>query len=265
MAPPAPPAVVPRRAGRRWDALAGAGVGVLCGMLVAELSFAGEGTSRVLVLVAMLACAAGARTRLRRVVWTAGGLAAATVLVVAFTPLVPWLLAGPPPADPLVPADAVVSLGAGVFSDGTLSSNSNDRVTRAMEVLHAGYAGTLVLPVGGGESWAPTVRRRMAALGLAYRVEEAGPVATTHDEALAVARLARDRGWGRVILVTNAWHMPRAAATFERAGLRVVRAPCVDSRCDMVRPGGISDRLRALSCWIHEAVGMRVYRYRGWA
>jgi len=162
------------------------------------------------------------------------------------------------------PADAVVSLGAGVFSDGTLSSNSNDRVTRSLEVLHAGYAKTLVLPTGT-ESWAPTVRRRMDALGLAYPIEEAGPVATTHDEAEAVAKLARARGWGRVILVTNAWHMPRASATFAKTGLQVVRAPCTDSRCDMKRPGGLSDQLRALSCWIHEFVGIRAYRWRGWA
>jgi len=32
----------------------------------------------------------------------------------------------------------------------------------------------------------------------------------------------------------------------------------------MIHPTGVSERLRALSCWLHEWVGIRVYRWRGW-
>ena len=44
----------------------------------------------------------------------------------------------------------------------------------------------------------------------------------TEDEAESIARLAAGR---RVALVTSAWHMPRAAALFKRAGVNFVACP----------------------------------------
>ena len=203
--------------------------------------------------------------RLWRVVWAVGLTVAAGILVIAYTPLVPWLVSMPPVTDPLEPADAVVALGSGVFSDGSLGCHSRDRALHAMELLREGYAKELVVPVPASESWGPAVWEEMSRLGLKYPVDEPGPVRNTHDESMVVAALVRERGWRRVILVTNAWHMHRAAATFRRAGVSVLRSPCGDSCVDMVHPDGLGDRLRALGCWLHESIGYRVYRARGWS
>ena len=46
----------------------------------------------------------------------------------------------------------------------------------------------------------------MRSLGLNYPIENAGPVNTTHDEAVAVAKLVQAHRWHRVILVTHGWH-----------------------------------------------------------
>jgi uncharacterized SAM-binding protein YcdF (DUF218 family) len=237
-------------------------IGALVGLVVAELSFIAE-SSGLMLLAFIVAGMLLSLTRWRKVVWAAGVIVTIGLLIVSVTPVVPWLVSQPSQEDLLEPTEAVVALGAGVRLDDSLAANSQDRILRAFVVLKAGNAREMVVPVAG-KSRAPIVRRQMTALGLSYPIDEPGPVATTHDEAVVVSRLARERGWGRVILVTNGWHMARAAATFEKAGVHVLRAPCPDSRTDMIHPTGVSERLRALSCWLHEWVGIRVYRWRGW-
>jgi uncharacterized SAM-binding protein YcdF (DUF218 family) len=39
------------------------------------------------------------------------------------------------------------------------------------------------------------------------------------------AAILRPAGVAKVLLITHAWHMPRAAAAFERAGVAVIAAP----------------------------------------
>ena len=78
-------------------------------------------------------------------------------------------------------------------------------------------------------------------------MEEVGPVSNTHDEAVAVAMLARQRGWGQIILVTHPWHMRRAAAAFEKAGVRVICSPCPERSYDLQIMDGPADRLRSSS------------------
>jgi uncharacterized SAM-binding protein YcdF (DUF218 family) len=51
---------------------------------------------------------------------------------------------------------------------------------------------------------------------------------TTRGEARAVAKLAREHGWRSIIVVTSAYHVPRARMIFRRAWdgeLRMVSAP----------------------------------------
>jgi uncharacterized SAM-binding protein YcdF (DUF218 family) len=49
---------------------------------------------------------------------------------------------------------------------------------------------------------------------------------STYENAVYSARMLRGRGINRIVLVTEAIHMPRAAAAFRRQGLEVVPAPC---------------------------------------
>jgi uncharacterized SAM-binding protein YcdF (DUF218 family) len=101
-------------------------------------------------------------------------------------------------------------------------------------------------------------------MGLRYPVVEVGPVADTHDEALAVARLAHEKKWDRVILVTHPWHMKRAVAVFQKAGVNVIPSACVEGRYAWRNPDGVKEKLLAYLDWAHEFVGYYAYRKRGW-
>lgn len=92
-----------------------------------------------------------------------------------------------------------------------------------------------------------------------------GEASNTADEARAVAELVRIRGWKRVILVTTAWHMPRAVWLFRRAGVECSAFP-VDFRVDPGRTTTLLDFLpnaRALAdteTALREVYGNLFYR-----
>jgi len=48
---------------------------------------------------------------------------------------------------------------------------------------------------------------------------------TTHENAILSASVLKAAGVNTVYLVTHAWHMPRAKAAFEAAGIMVIPAP----------------------------------------
>ncbi len=102
------------------------------------------------------------------------------------------------------------------------------------------------------------------------RILTTGPVRTTAEEAVAVATLLRETlelggEAPHVLLVTSAFHQPRAVALFERQGLRVTPYP-VDLRVDAARIATLRDLLpsaRALldaETALREWLGQAVYR-----
>ena len=89
----------------------------------------------------------------------------------------------------------------------------------------------------------------------------------TRQNALFVAELAASLGVEHVLLVTSAWHMPRAAATFGRTGLHVIRA--APSRLIRPRPWILqllptAHALNNSTLALRKYLGLVVYRVRGW-
>lgn len=207
-----------------------------------------------------------ARAGARRLLWIAGAVECAALLVIGYTPLVPALMGAWVCADALQPADAIVSLSSEVYPDGSLDDHAQLRVLHAYELLGAGAAPRLVLTriASSRPSVVPAVRRQMRQLGLHCPIDEVGWVRNTHDEALAVARLVHQRGWKRVILVSDPDHLRRAGAVFARAGVSVCCSPGASSGYNLARLDGPSDRLAAFRDWLHEWIGCQVYHWRGW-
>jgi uncharacterized SAM-binding protein YcdF (DUF218 family) len=134
-------------------------------------------------------------------------------------------------------ADAIVAL-SGIF--GPVSAPGYlPNVGEAGERLEAGIvlwqqktANWLVF-TGGRVPWnqhaeveGERSKRVAIARGIpATRIVVTGEVGNTLEESLAVANLMRQREWKRIILVTTAWHMPRAARLFRKAGVDIVPFP----------------------------------------
>ena len=91
-----------------------------------------------------------------------------------------------------------------------------------------------------------------------------GEIGNTHDEAVALARLGRERGLRRILAVTSPTHTRRAAATLEKQGLVAISVPSVETNFDLETLRWPGDRRRAFSAIAHERLGLVVYRRRGW-
>ncbi|MFZ0407633.1 MAG: YdcF family protein [Cyanobium sp.] len=100
----------------------------------------------------------------------------------------------------------------------------------------------------------------------------------TAEEAVAIAALARQRGWQSLLLVTSATHLPRALATFERlTPLRIIPVACdyqLPARPLYGRPTAASlllsllpnaDALASSTTSLKEHLGLLIYRLRGWS
>ncbi|MCP8464076.1 YdcF family protein [Pseudomonas sp. ZM23] len=170
-------------------------------------------------------------------------------------------------------ADAIVVLGAGrvrgdrAWGEDQPGLMARERLRYAARLAKA--SGLPVLTSGGLHYGTPPSEARIMAqsllddYGVPVRWEE-GRSRTTWENAQFSARMLRDAGIRRVVLVTNAAHMPRSLWSFERAGLEVVPAPSgyigVD---DAVPMGGWLPESRAI--WqsgqlLNEAIGLVGYR-----
>jgi uncharacterized SAM-binding protein YcdF (DUF218 family) len=224
------------------------------------------GSRAPLVPAAALLLALLWRTRLRPAIALATALLAAAWLAVAFTPLTAWMARELPRRDADAPADAVFLLASRVQDDSEPTCTAMSRLVHGLELLGEGRAPRLVvseLPPPFAP-YAPAARTLMTRLGLTRELLAVGPVHSTREEALAVAKLFRERGWRRVLLVTSPTHTRRAAAAFEREGLDVVSSPALETQFDLEALSRPDDRLFAFGALLHERVGIAVYRWRGW-
>ncbi|MEP6669425.1 MAG: YdcF family protein [Chthoniobacter sp.] len=184
--------------------------------------------------------------------------------------------------DTLPPAEAIVLLGGGAApsryeAEGVHLTAAGDRLAMAHALYRRGKAPTLLL--GGNANKLDgvvkfegvIVRDLLATWGTPPdAIIPLGANEDTHDEALKVRAIATERGWHRVLLVTSANHMRRAAAVFRAQGLEVIPAPCnfLTTVATAPPPPGVSvpryDGFMKVAIWLHEKVGWWTYRHRGW-
>ena len=95
-----------------------------------------------------------------------------------------------------------------------------------------------------------------------------GSSRNTRENALETSLLLKNRQLNRVLLVTNAFHMPRALAAFRAVGIDTIPSPSSIS-AELDRPTLLNwipslDGLGTMQSVMHEKVGIFVYQMRGW-
>lgn len=185
------------------------------------------------------------------------------------------------PVDSVGIADAIVVLSTGRMTapgpEAVSEWTDADRFFGGVQLLRAGKAPLLVF-TGGWSPWepnAPTEGEVMTeyatAIGIPReQIVTTGRVFNTAEEAVAVAAVlkARQQGTTRIILVTSAFHVPRARQLFEQAGLAVSVFP-VDfygtgggtSVMDVLPTAGA---LTQTQMALRELYGRLYYRFKPW-
>lgn len=179
--------------------------------------------------------------------------------------------------------DAIVVLSGGLYPPGSLrpqadlSWESRNRTTCGADLFLQGLAPKLLL-VGGdasafghGQPEAPEMKRLARRLGVAdHAIQLEDRSRNTYENAVNTKRLLPG---GSILLVTSAYHLPRAVALFAAQGFSVTPVPCGYETRD--RPGQGLERLdimdflpsyRALEMMTHavdELAGIVVYWITG--
>lgn len=143
----------------------------------------------------------------------------------------------------------MVVLGAQVLGPDEPAPAVRRRVAHGVAALDRHGARWLVVAGGVGEagvSEASVMAGLARGLGVAgERIVLEDRSRNTREQAVGVARLARERGWLRVVVVTDRYHLPRALFLFRRAGL--------GAGGDPVQGRGEARRWRWYGGWVREA------------
>lgn len=186
----------------------------------------------------------------------------------------------PKPAAAMPTADAIVTLGGAVGAPQPPRvypdlNGTADRVWHAARLYEADRA-PLVIASGGVLPWkdqrfreAEAMKALLTSWGVpADSVLLESTSANTYENATNTAEVMQEHGLERVLLVTSAFHMRRALATFRSQGIEAIPAATdhhvVEGSTTLLdllpRAGSLDGSTRA----IREYVGYIVYDWRGW-
>jgi uncharacterized SAM-binding protein YcdF (DUF218 family) len=200
----------------------------------------------ILPLLLLVACGAHflSRKQFRRRAGQVLSLSLVGMFLISWPP-VAWLVSGSLEwwyeTNPAGSADAetiVVLAGAawpaGQYQPYDLPRNSTVVRCRHAAFLHARWKSLPVIVCGAKfsrEGSEGSVSDLMATLLRGWNVPEHmlrtdDRSRSTFEQAVRTAEMLRESGSKKILLVTEAYHMLRAAACFRRAGLEVTPAPC---------------------------------------
>lgn len=174
-------------------------------------------------------------------------------------------------------AEAIVVLAGNVHSPlpnrpySYLSQDTYRRLQHGIWLFKHWKASVPILVCGGAsknhEPYSQVMRRVLETEGVPPNLIWTEDRSTsTHENAVYGSEVLHKHGVSRVALIVEASSMPRAAASFRKAGITVVPAPIRFTRLNLelsdVVPNWQAIALNGET--LHELVGLFWYRLRGW-
>lgn len=153
-------------------------------------------------------------------------------------------------------ADVVLVLGSRVYRSGQLNPCLVKRVEEGVEVVRQGWARWLVLSGGvdpeDGTVEAEAMARIAAQRGLPpERIVLEPKARSTYQNLRFTRQLMKERGWNTVVIVSEPFHLPRAALMARRLGLEFALTP--SPHCPQNLPA-----------FLREPLVLLYYALRGW-
>jgi uncharacterized SAM-binding protein YcdF (DUF218 family) len=212
-----------------------------------------------------------ARTRFAWWLWLPSVSVVLLFILVAYTPLVerPALALLRADAEG-APASAVVVYSGAMTDAGHIGDVALTRLVsglddaRRLGIPHIALSEQERIVRGRVITTGADQRRLVGLLGGAAQAHVVSGVSNTYDESLAFAALARRQGWTHVRVVSSPLHARRACSTLEATGLVVTCAPATARDVALTGLNSSSARITVARAALHEAIGLVVYRARGW-
>lgn len=167
-----------------------------------------------------------------------------------------------------VEAPARDTMRPGVEYDAAVVlAGEESRLAGGAELVRSGRARYLLYSGRTAPRQVAEMRRKLRSWGVPdRRVVFELESRNTYENALESSRIAAERGWRSLVMVTSADHVERALASFRRVGLDpavypVERDPRLAARRWMPSRTGLRESAQVM----HEVVGILVYRLVGYA
>jgi uncharacterized SAM-binding protein YcdF (DUF218 family) len=180
-------------------------------------------------------------------------------------------------------ADVVIVLGGNLNPSAhdtfKISLNSSaDRIVTGVELIRERKAPAVILGGGSAKIGPQDVSegKRVEAWLKTWNIAQGEIIGlptsvNTHEEALHSRDVMAAHHWTNAILVTSAFHMRRALATFHKAGIAARPLACdfeglpvVEGDMPRFRLVPVGDHLKTLALYVHEVIGWYYYAARGW-
>jgi uncharacterized SAM-binding protein YcdF (DUF218 family) len=211
-------------------------------------------------------------------------LALLLTLTLAVLPVGGWLLLPlenrfPPPASLPEHIDGILVLGGSLNGKASAArgqpvhNDTAERLTAAVALARAHPEARLIFSGGSNSIWpdqepeALYVERLLLDLGVPpaqLTIESSSR--TTQENAANLTRLLGPQASGDWVLVTSAWHMPRAVGCFRHLGWQVIPYPVdyrTEGKGEPLKPIEPNAGFADLSVALHEWLGLVAYRIQG--
>ena len=165
-------------------------------------------------------------------------------------------------------ADAIVVLGGGDPPDFDHGDEKANRTRTGLALLLYRAQRAPIILVSGGVREGSEILAALERQGVpasALRIEPNS--VTTYQNAAYSAPILNREHRHRILLVTSAIPMRRTVASFEKQGFAVIPAPVFDTSQYPIFSAAWRPRISVLfqsQRYLHEYIGMLVYKLRGW-